>query len=111
MQGIENAGPRIDPGTFRDGMWKIKVVKPTQRTDNLFGYGPGDYSGSQDAVEVWFNPTKNTRTAKDPPGEFEYVADGMRYTFGQFPRAKHEVFDLNCLGPGGCGTAPKWPGA
>lgn len=111
MQGIENAGPRIDPGTFRDGMWKIKVVQPVQRTDNLFGYGPGDYSGSQDAVEVWFNPTKNTRTAKDPPGEFEYVADGMRYTFGQFPRAKTEVFDLNCLGAGGCGTAPKWPGA
>jgi hypothetical protein len=111
MPGIENAGPRIDPGTFRDGMWKIKVVPPVQRTDNLFGYGPGDYSGSQDAVEVWFNPTKNTRTAKDPPGEFEYVADGMRYTFGQFPRAKTEVFDLNCLGPGGCGTAPKWPGA
>lgn len=110
MQGIENAGPRIDPGTFRDGMWKIKVVQPKSRTDNLFGYGPGDYSGSQDAVEVWFNPTKNTRGPKDPPGEFEYVADGMRYTFGQFPKAQTEVFRLDCLGPGGCGTAPTWPG-
>jgi hypothetical protein len=110
MQGIENAGPRIDPGTFRDGMWKIKVVQPKSRTDNLFGYGPGDYAGSQDAVEVWFNPTKNTRTAKDPPGEFEYVADGMRYTFGQFPKAPTEVFRLDCLGSGGCGTAPTWPG-
>ncbi len=110
MQGLENAGARIDPGTFRDGMWKIKVQQPRQRTDNLFGYGPGDYSGSQDAVEVWFNPTKNTRTPKDPPGEFEYNADGMRYTFGQFPAAKSEAFRPDCLGLGGCGTAPVWPG-
>ena len=109
-QAIENAGPRLDPGTFRDGMWKIKVIPPTTRTDNLFGYGPGDYSGSQDAVEVWFNPTKNTRKANDPPGEFEYVADGMRYSFGQFPKAETEAFRPECLGPGGCGTAPKWPG-
>lgn len=109
-QGIENAGARLDPGTFRDGMWKIKVVPPTSRTGNLFGYGPGDYSGSQDAVEVWFNPTKNTRTAKDPPGEFEYSADGMRYTFGQFPTAKTDAFRPECLGPGGCSNAPKWPG-
>lgn len=109
-QGIENAGARIDPGTFRDGMWKIKVVPPTARTANLFGYGPGDYSGSQDAVEIWFNPTKNTRTAKDPPGEFEYAADGMRYTFGQFPTSKTDAFRPECLGPGGCGNAPRWPG-
>ncbi len=110
MQGLENAGARLDPGTFRDGMWKIKKTPPTQPTDNLFGYGPGDFSGSEDAVEIWWNPTKNTRGPKDPPGEFEYVADGMRYTFGKFPTAKHEVFRPECLGPGGCGTAPTWPG-
>lgn len=110
MQGLENAGPRLDPGTFRDGMWKIKKTPPSLPTDNLFGYGPGDFSGSEDAVEIYWNPTKNTRGPKDPPGEFDYVADGMRYSFGKFPTAKHEVFRPECLGPGGCGSAPTWPG-
>ena len=111
FQALENAGPTLHPGTYRDGVFKMKATPPTSKTDDRRGYGPGDYAGSEDVVEIWWNPIKNTRGAGNTPGEYEYANDGMRYATGQFPAAENEAFQPCSTRPGGCsGTLPKWPG-
>jgi hypothetical protein len=111
FQALENAGPKLDPGTYANGVFKIKATPPTSKTDDQRGYGPGDYSGSEDIVEIWWNPTKNTRGAGNTPGEYEYAADGMRYGPGQIPVGETEAFQACSTAPGGCtGSLPKWPG-
>jgi hypothetical protein len=109
IQSLENAGPVLDPGTYRDGVAKIKATPPGSKTDDRRGYGIGDYSGSEDIVEVWWNPSKNTRGAGNVPGEYEYANDGMRYALGEIPVGKTEAFQACSLQPGGCnGNLPKW---
>jgi hypothetical protein len=111
INALEQAGPRLDPGTYRDGVFRYKSQPPASKTDDLRSYGPGDYAGNQDVVEVWWNPTKNTRGPGNVPGEYEYANDGMRYTFGQIPTAPVEAFQACSIRPGGCtGTLPKWSG-
>jgi hypothetical protein len=90
-------------------VFRYKSQPPLSKTDDLRSYGPGDYAGNQDVVEVWWNPTKNTRGAGNTPGEYEYANDGMRYTFGQIPNAPVEPFQPCSLRAGGCsGNLPKW---
>ena len=111
FQALENAGPRLDPGTYANGVFKLRSSAPASKTDDRRGYGPGDYAGSEDIVEIWWNPTKNTRGAGNTPGEYEYAADGMRYTFGQIPAGETEAFQACSIRPGGCsGSLPRWPG-
>jgi hypothetical protein len=109
VQALENAGPVLDPGTYRDGVFKIKATPPGGKTDDRRGYGPGDYSGSEDIVEIWWNPAKNTRGPGNVPGEYEYANDGMRYALGQIPAGETQAFQPCSLQPGGCGgDLPKW---
>jgi len=113
FQALENAGAKLDPGTYANGVFKIKATPPSSKTDDRRGYAPGDYSGSEDVVEIFWNPTKNTRGPGNTPGEYEYLNDGMRYTFGDFAKwpMETEAFQSCGLRPGGCtGALPKWPG-
>jgi hypothetical protein len=111
FQALENAGPKLDPGTYANGVFKIKATPSTSKTDDQRGYGPGDYSGSEDIVEIWWNPTKNTRGSGNTPGEYEYAADGMRYAAGQMPILETEAFRTCSIQPGGCeNKLPRWPG-
>jgi hypothetical protein len=115
FQALENAGPTLHPGTYRDGVFKIKATAPGSKTDDRRGYGPGDYAGSEDVVEIWWNPTKNTRGAGNTPGEYEYVNDGYRYTFGEFDKYARDIeveaFTACSLQHGGCtGQLPRWAG-
>lgn len=79
--GVQMAGPNLNPATFEQGMFRY----PTRTgPSGSWGFKPGDYSTSDDAREVIWNPraasvqTRNPGTYVDPNG-------GARFPIGKWP--------------------------
>ena len=79
--GIQGAGPNLNPQTFEKAMFDYP-----RRTgpSGTWGFGPGDYTTSDDAREVFWNPavtSVQTRT----PGTYQDPNGGARYPIGRWP--------------------------
>lgn len=79
--GIQMAGPTLTPETFEQGMFRY----PTRTgPSGTWGFKPGDYSTSDDAREIFWNPgaaspqTREAGTYNDPNG-------GQRFPIGRWP--------------------------
>ncbi len=79
--GIQGAGPTLTPQTFEKGMFDYPRHTGPYGT---WGFGPNDYTTSDDAREVFWNPaaasiqTRSAGTYQDPNG-------GARYPIGKWP--------------------------
>lgn len=103
FSAIEQAGPRLDPATFRDGAFRFQLVSRS-KFDTTFGYGPKDFGGIDDAQEVWWD-AEGTDEADGKTGTYRSVNDGYRYNLGGWPASKPRAFEPGCLGAGSCGGA------
>lgn len=79
--GVQMAGPNLTPESFEQGMFRY----PTRTGPfGTWTFGPNDYSTSQDAREVFWNPsarspeTREAGTYVDPNG-------GRRFPIGRWP--------------------------
>ena len=79
--GVQGAGPNLNPQSFEKAMFDYP-----RRTgpSGTWGFAPGDYTTSDDAREVFWNPgaasiqTRSAGTYQDPNG-------GARYPIGKWP--------------------------
>jgi hypothetical protein len=101
FSAIELAGPRLNPATFRDGMFRFRLDAHS-KYDAAYGFTPKDWGGIDDAQEVWWD-VSGTDPGDGKSGTYRSVDDGFRYRPGQWPATKPRVFEPGCLGAGSCG--------
>ena len=102
MTGIQLAGPKLTPETFRDAMWHI----PTQSagpgsigtivTYGDHGYWDGtDWGGLDNAGIIYWDPNAEgaDETGTVGKGMYRMVDGGKRYLPGQWPTTAIKLFD------------------
>jgi hypothetical protein len=96
---IQGIGPDLTAENFQRALFAAAptphaITQPSLSWGNK-GYWPGtDYGGTDDATEVWWNPSISGpdelgRTGK---GLYEYVDGGKRYLPGQWPTEPTKAF-------------------
>jgi hypothetical protein len=96
VSGIERAGPDLDPGTFRDGLFSGGgptsggPADPTSPTISLGPHGPSPWTAIDNLTEIWWDPEREAANGKS--GRPFYVDGGLRYDLGDWPATDPEVF-------------------
>ncbi|HKY16411.1 MAG TPA: hypothetical protein VJM33_15905 [Microthrixaceae bacterium] len=80
--GVQMAGPNLTPDTFEAGMFKYPARSGPAGT---WKFGPGDYTTSQDAREVYFNSTARSPQNNEPGAWIDPSNGTKRYPIGGFP--------------------------
>jgi hypothetical protein len=96
--GIQMAGPRLTPETFRDGLRKTRFPNPvTKLQAGTVGLAPDGYSFTRDATEWWWSNTAQGPYSDDAgaKGALCYVAGGARHR-GTWPRGDGGFFSGTC---------------
>ncbi len=79
--GIQGAGPGLNPQTFQKGMFDYpKRTGPF----GTWGFGPNDFTTSDDAREVFWNPSVQSVQTRSP-GTYQDPNSGKRFPIGQWP--------------------------
>jgi len=79
--GIQGAGPGLNPQTFQKGMFDYpKRTGPF----GTWGFGPNDFTTSDDAREVFWNPSVQSVQTRSP-GTYQDPNGGKRFPIGQWP--------------------------
>lgn len=79
--GIQGAGPNLNPQTFEKAMFDYPRRSGPSGT---WGFGPGDYTTSDDAREVFWNPSVASVQTRSP-GTYQDPNGGKRFPIGQWP--------------------------
>ena len=79
--GIQGAGPNLNPQSFEKAMFDYP-----RRTgpSGTWGFAPGDYTTSDDAREVFWNPSATSVQTRSP-GTYQDPNGGARYPIGKWP--------------------------
>ena len=100
---FQQAGPRPTPVAIRDGLFRAPVRGGWQESKGdpryskiRLGSNPGDYTGIDDAREVWWCGTRNS-DINGQPGQYVPVDNGHRYDVGEWPTGDPKVFDSACV--------------
>jgi len=98
---LQVAGPDLTPDTFRQALFSGAPGKPALTVPTITFGNHGiwpytDYSGIDDATEIWWNPTATgpDEVRRTGVGMYEYVDGGQRYLPGQWPTRDTTAFDL-----------------
>jgi hypothetical protein len=87
--GIQLAGPRLTPETFREGLQKARFPNPgcgaPPHYQACVGFGPQDFAFHTDGTLIWWSTTERNYTANRRQGAFCYVRRGVRYGAGAWP--------------------------
>jgi len=78
MSGLQMAGPHLTPQTFMQGLQR--TIFPNPDTPQYAGhvrFGPGGFSMTDDAAEVWWSPSAPDRDGSS--GAYCYVDHGTRH--------------------------------
>lgn len=79
--GIQMAGPNLTPESFEQGMFRYPTrTGPT----GTWKFGPNDYTTSQDAREVFWDPRVTSPQSREAGAWTD--ATGKRFPIGQFPQ-------------------------
>jgi hypothetical protein len=73
--GVHMAGPRLTPETFEQGMFNYPV---TQGETGQWSFGPDDYTATDDAREMYFDPNA-TSPFNSAKGRYVQTLGGKRY--------------------------------
>jgi hypothetical protein len=85
--GIQMAGPNLTPETFEQGMFRYPQTTGPLGT---WKFGPGDYTTSQDAREVYWDANAIS-PQNDKRGGWIDPNRGARYPIGRFPAGEPNV--------------------
>jgi len=85
--GIQMAGPNLTPETFEQGMFRYPQTSGPLGT---WKFGPGDYTTSQDAREVYWDANAMS-PQNDKRGAWVDPNRGARFPIGRFPAGEPNV--------------------
>ena len=101
--GLDLAGPKLTPQTFRDGMYhapgELQTTKPTLsdiHTWGKHGYWPGeDVNGLDNMGVLYWDPNARgpDETGTVNNGMYRLVDGGLRYLPGKWPTKPIKLFD------------------
>lgn len=103
INGIQLAGPRLEPQSWRAGLNSMpEPAGPPWRA--MGSYAPGDHTYVDDVAEIWWDDTAPNpdRSANGGAGTYRYVDCGLRIGLGTVPSTPPKVFDP----AGTCTVAP-----
>jgi hypothetical protein len=100
-RGVQLAGPKLTPQTFRDGLFRYPPsggdpVNPQQSWGKHGVWPFVDYYGSDDAAILWWDPnaTGEDEIGHVGKGLYRYANGAKRYTLGHFPsKAQGGLYD------------------
>ncbi len=99
-RGVHLAGPNLNPGTFRDGMFNAPPSGVGGITSPQMSFGrhvwPWDnYLAFDDMTEIWWDPQARgeDEIGNDGIGLYRFVEMGRRYLPGQWPDGPPRAFD------------------
>jgi Periplasmic binding protein len=99
--GVMQAGPKLTPQSFRDGLFRYPpsggdAINP-QLSWGKHGVWPStDFNGSEDAGMLWWDPTAvgEDEVRQTGNGLYRYADGGKRYSRGKFPaKGQGGLFD------------------
>ncbi|WCO65297.1 ABC transporter substrate-binding protein [Iamia majanohamensis] len=98
--GVQLAGPDLTPETFQAGLFSREPT-PNVVTSPSLSYGDhglwpyDDFNGTDDATEIWYDPTVEGLDEVDNEGTgmYRYVDGGVRHLPGEWPDGPAAVFD------------------
>jgi Periplasmic binding protein len=101
--GLELAGPKLTPESFRDGMYhapgEVQTTKPTLSNIDTWGrhgYWPGeDVNGLDNMGLMYWDPNARgpDETGTVANGMYRLVDGGLRYLPGKWPTKPIKLFD------------------
>jgi hypothetical protein len=90
--GAMLAGPKLTPQTFRDGLFRYPPsggdsISPTLSWGKHGFWRGTDYSGTDDAAMLWWDPNAvgQDEVGRVGNGLYRYADGGKRYSRGKFP--------------------------
>jgi hypothetical protein len=81
--GLQQAGPNLTPQAFQNGMY---AYGPHKGPLGQWSFGPNDYTPTDDAREVYYDP-KAISTFNSKPGRWIVLNGGKRYRGASWPAA------------------------
>lgn len=81
--GLQMAGPKLDPLTFERGMLQDLPDLYAGVEAPLLSFGPDDYTGYEDAKEVYWDPNATSKV-DNKAGAFVPLNGGKRYRLSQW---------------------------
>ena len=78
--GIQGAGPNLTPQSFQKGMFDYPAHTGPYGT---WGFGPGDFTGPDDAREIFYNPAA-TSNYNRAAGTYQDPNGGARFPIGKW---------------------------
>ena len=79
--GIQGAGPNLTPQSFEKAMFDYPKRTGPYGT---WGFGPNDYTTTDDAHEVFWNPSVQSVQTRSP-GTYQDPNGGARFPIGKWP--------------------------
>ena len=102
MNGINMAGPKLTPETFKAALYNAPVLGGTplspRTSRGKHGLWPGiDVGGTDDTGLIWWNPKARGENEIGVVGDglYEYAAMGKRWTLGDMPSTDPGLFDAS----------------
>jgi len=100
LDGVQEAGPRLTPQTFQDGLFKMGHRFPEEPWAIGGGFGPDDYSYMDNVGEVWFN-LNAVNPENSAPGAYVWSYGARRFKRGELPPDDGQLFHHGVTTPGG----------
>ena len=87
FQGIQVAGPRLNPRSVDQGFHAIAPHESTDPYSAALFFDPGDYTSVKDDAEGWWDPQGRSPPGGQPstrPGCWRLVREGRRFLAGRW---------------------------
>jgi hypothetical protein len=95
MNGIQAAGPNLNPTTFAQGLYKIGMRWPTKPSWAVGGgFAPGVQTYIHNYTTIWWSSTTQDPQYLNAPGAYFYEDAGKRYRLGELTPTE-KAFDPN----------------
>ena len=83
VQGIQFAGPNLNPLTFESGLLSSIGTGGGDPKSILWDWGPGDYGGYADVREVWYDPALDS-DFDGAKGGYHVMNEHRRFNLGEW---------------------------
>jgi hypothetical protein len=97
---IQEVGPDLTAANFQKALFAAPptpraITQPSLSWGNHGIWAGTDYGGTDDATEIWWNPTLSgpDELNRVGAGMYEYVDGGKRYLPGQWPKEATQAFN------------------